>query len=227
MSIGVLLFATAGDRLKGDPGYPGTFDFLVEYGIVEGSYRDLIEGSHDACKRLCEAAKRLEQKNVSAITGDCGLMALYQRQIADSVRIPVISSSLLFIPFVRMIISSEQSIGILTGHSELLGEEHLRAAGVQHMNGIIIYGMQNEPHFKEVVIEGTAKQEYEKMKADVINGVKHLKESCDSLGAVLLECSNLAVFGSEITRNFKIPVFDINTGVYMMQEAVNKYNFCG
>ena len=62
MSIGVLLFATAGDRLKGDPGYPGTFEFPVEYGIVEGSYRDLIEGSPDACRRLCEAAKKLAKK---------------------------------------------------------------------------------------------------------------------------------------------------------------------
>lgn len=227
MSVGILLFATAGDRLKGDPGFPGTFDFPVEYGIVEGSYRDLIEGSPDACKRLCEAAKELERKNVSAIAGDCGLMALYQRQIADSVGIPVISSSLLFLPFARMMISGEQSIGILTGHSALLGEHHLKAAGVGDLDGIAIYGMQNEPHFKEVVIEGTAKQDYEKMKKDVLNGVKHLKESCGALGAVLLECSNLAVFGAEITREFKIPVFDINTGVYMMQEVLNKKCYCG
>ena len=155
MSIGVLLFATAGDRLKGDPGYPGTFEFPVEYGIVEGSYRDLIEGSPDACRRLCEAAKKLAKKNVSAIAGDCGLMALYQRQIADSAGIPVISSSLLFLPFARMMISPGQSVGILTGHSALLGEHHLRAAGAGNPDGIIIYGMQNEPHFKEVVIEGT------------------------------------------------------------------------
>ena len=157
MSVGILLFATAGDRLKGDPGFPGTFDFPVEYGIVEGSYRDLIEGSPDACKRLCEAAKELERKNVSAIAGDCGLMALYQRQIAASVGIPVISSSLLFLPFARMMISGGQSIGILTGHSALLGEHHLKAAGVVDLDGIVIYGMQDEPHFKEVVIEGTAK----------------------------------------------------------------------
>ena len=112
MSIGVLLFATAGDRLKGDPGYPGTFEFPVEYGIVEGSYRDLIEGSPDACRRLCRKLQKAGKKNVSAIAGDCGLMALYQRQIADSAGIPVISSSLLFLPFARMMISPGQSVGI-------------------------------------------------------------------------------------------------------------------
>lgn len=69
MSIGVLLFATAGDRLKGDPGYPGTFEFPVEYGIVEGSYRDLIEGSPDACRRLCEAAKKLAKRMCPQLQG--------------------------------------------------------------------------------------------------------------------------------------------------------------
>ena len=69
MSIGVLLFATAGDRLKGDPGYPGTFEFPVEYGIVEGSYRDLIEGSPDACRRLCEAAKSWQKECVRNCRG--------------------------------------------------------------------------------------------------------------------------------------------------------------
>lgn len=225
MAIGVLLFATAGDRLKGDPGYPGTFDFPVELGVVEGSYRDLIEGSDAARRRLCEAAKKLEEKKVAAITGDCGLMALYQQQIADSVRIPVMSSSLLFLSFARMMIARTQSIGILTGHSAFLREHHLRAAGVRDTDGIAIYGMQDESHFKEVVIEGAAKQQYDLMKKDVLNGVKHLKESCESLGAVLLECSNLAVFGSEITKEFGVPVFDINTGVYMMQEIRNKSNY--
>lgn len=225
MLIGIILFATAGDRLKGDPGYPGTFDFPLEMGIVEGSYRDLIDGSDDACKRLCEAAKKLEEKGVSAIAGDCGLMVLYQKQIADSVRIPVMSSSLLLLPFARSMIAKTQSIGILTGHSALLGEHHLRAVGVKDMNGIVIYGMQDEPHFKEVVIEGRARQQYDLMKRDVLNGVKHLKESCRSLGAVLLECSNLAVFGCEITNEFGIPVFDINSGIYLMQEIWNKRSY--
>lgn len=227
MSIGILLFATAGDRLKGDPGYPGTFDFPVEYGIAEGSYRDLTDGSPDACVKLCEAAKRLEQLNVSAIAGDCGLMALCQRQLADTVKIPVISSSLLFIPMIRMMISQEQSIGILTGHSALLREHHLRAAGVMDQEGIVIHGMQEEPHFKEVVIEGTARQEYGRMKEDVLNGVEHLRKSCKSLGAIILECSNLAVFSREIVKETGTPVFDINTGIHMMHEIVNKQNFCG
>ena len=219
MTIGVLLFATAGNRIKGDPGFPGTFRFPVEYGVVEGSYRDLINGSKDACMRLCEAARVLENKGVSAIAGDCGLMALYQREIMETVHIPVISSSLILLPLMKGIIPLKSSIGILTGHSALLGMQHFKRAGVDNLERIIIQGMQDEPHFQKVVIQGTEKQQYNLMKQDVLSGVNKLLKSCKEegpLGAVLLECSNLAVFGGEITREFGIPVFDINTGIYLL-----------
>lgn len=225
MVIGILLFETAGCRIKGDPGYPGTFDFPVEYGIVEGSYRDLIDGSEAACGRLLQAAKDLEKKGVSAIAGDCGLMALYQRELASSVHIPVISSGLALLPLMKRIISPELSIGVLTGHSALLGIHHLKGIGVDSLDGICIQGMQEEPHFHKVVIQGTDKQQYNLMKQDVLNGVRKLKASCEAdrpLGAVLLECSNLAVFGAEVTKEFGVPVFDINTGIYLLNGVWEK-----
>ena len=87
--IGVLKFASAGDRLVGDPGMEGTFTFPVCYGTVPGSYRDLIEGSQEACTHLCKAASGLEKQGACAIAGDCGLMALYQAELASSVSVPV------------------------------------------------------------------------------------------------------------------------------------------
>lgn len=68
--IGVLKFASAGDRLVGDPGMEGTFTFPVCYGTVPGSYRDLIEGSQEACTNLCAAAKALERQGAWALAGD-------------------------------------------------------------------------------------------------------------------------------------------------------------
>lgn len=225
MVIGVLLFETAGCRIKGDPGYPGTFNFPVEYGVVEGSYRDLVNGSEEVCERLCRAARKLEKKGVCAIAGDCGLMALYQSEMMKAVHIPVISSSLTLLPLMKRIISPNYSIGILTGHLAMLGMHHLKGIGVDSFDGICIQGMQEEPHFHKVVIKGGAKQQYNLMKQDVLNGVKKLKALCEAdkpLGAVLLECSNLAVFGAEVTKEFGVPVFDINTGIYLMHGVWEK-----
>lgn len=220
--IGILLYSVAGCRILGDPGFPGTFDFPVVYGVVEGSYRDLVTGSEDACKRLCRAAKELENRGVLAIAGDCGLMALYQEEIAQSVSVPVVSSALVLLPFIRSVISGDRFVGVLTGHSGILGKNHMEGAGAADLKRVVVQGMQEEPHFQKVVIEGSSLQEYNRMKEDVLNGVEKLREQCDDLGAVLLECSNLAVFGREITKEFSVPVFDINSGIMMLWESVNK-----
>lgn len=220
--IGILLYSVAGCRIWGDPGFPGTFDFPVEYGVVEGSYRDLVAGSEDVCRRLCRAAKELENRGVLAIAGDCGLMALYQEEIAQSVSVPVLSSSLVLLPFIRSVVAADRFVGILTGHSGLLGKNHMAGANALELEKIVVQGMQDEPHFQKVVIEGSTLQQYNLMKEDVLNGVRKLKMQCDGLGAVLLECSNLAVFGQEITKEFGVPVFDINSGIMMLWESVNK-----
>lgn len=247
MSIGIMLFETAGSRLKGDPGYPGTFDFPVEYGVVKGSYRDLIDGSEAAKQRLIETARELERRGVAAIAGDCGLMALYQRELAAAVNLPVLSSSLVLIPFIRAVISENRAIGILTGHSELLGRHHLTGAGAAgETKNLRIQGMQDEPHFQKVVIRGEGEAQYNLMKQDVFSGVRKLMQgqglavdgladnakseeapanrSVTELGAVLLECSNLAVFGAEVAAEFGVPVFDINTGINLLQSGWVKQN---
>lgn len=222
MSIGVILFETAGERLWGDAGFEGTFSFPVEYGITKGSYRDLIDGSTSICQRLCQTAQELEARGVSAIVGDCGLMSLYQKEISDSVDIPVISSSLLLVPVAQSVIGCHLDIGIITGHSALLANHHLEAAGSLNQDALHIYGMQNEPHFHQVIIKGVGKQDYAQMRDEVLHAVSQLQESTHKLGAVILECSNLAVFAGEINRAYGLPVFDINTGVYLLHEVGNK-----
>lgn len=218
--IGVLLFANAGDRVVGDPGMPGTFPFPVRYGIVSGSYRDLVEGSLAACQRLCDAARELEAQGVSAIAGDCGLMSLYQGPLAGSVKIPVISSSLVLLPLAGCLIGESQKIGILTGHSKLLGKQHLRGAKAD-LSRLVIQGMEDRPHFRQVVLEGTCPQDYDRMAKDVLNAAELLLERDGDIGAILLECSNLAPFSAEIENKYKIPVLDCNMAVRLLYRMTN------
>lgn len=223
--IGVLLFASAGDRIVGDPGMPGTFPFPVRYGVVQGSYRDLIQGSREACDRLCAAARALEAQGVSAIAGDCGLMALYQKQLTQSVRVPVIASSLVLLPLAEQIVGKHQKIGVLTGHSGLLNEWHLVGAGAD-ISRLVIQGMEGEPHFSQVVIEGTAKQSYALMRRDILKATNKLLSREKDIGAILLECSNLAAFGAELTQALGIPVLDCGLAVRLLFQMVNPTCYC-
>ena len=223
-SVGVLLFSSAGDRIVGDPGAPGTFPFPVRYGVVPGSYRDLIKGSPEACRHLCQAARELEDQGVSAIAGDCGLMVLYQEQLARSVRVPVVSSSLVLLPLAQRLVGAEQKIGLITGHSGLLSPLHLERAGADP-DRVVIQGMENEPHFRQVVLEGSAPQDYARMAQDVLHAAGQLMERAGQLGAVVLECSNLTTFAWEITERYKIPVLDVNLAIQLLYAARTHVNY--
>ena len=222
--IGVLMFESAGDRMIGDPGMPGTFPFPIRYGIVPGSYRDLIHGSPQTCKRLCTAAQKLEQEGVAAIAGDCGLMALYQSALAQSVTVPIVSSSLVLLPLAQCLIGKDRKIGIITGRSQLLSQQHLLGANAD-LSRLVIQGMEEQPHFRQVVLEASCPQGYELMARDVQNAVKLLLERDETISAVLLECSNLSTFAREISKHFQLPVLDVNLAIQMLYLARNHTDY--
>lgn len=222
--IGVLMFEHAGDRIIGDPGMPGTFPFPIRYGMVQGSYRDLIHGSPQACERLCAAAQRLEQEGVAAIAGDCGLMALYQSALARSVSVPIISSSLVLLPLAQCLIGEDRKIGIITGHSQLLSQQHLLGANAD-LSRLAIQGMEDQPHFREVVLEGRCPQDYQLMARDVRNAVRLLLERDETIGIILLECSNLTAFAGEVSKHFQLPVLDVNLAIQMLYLVRNHTDY--
>ncbi len=219
------MYGGTGERIPGDPGCPGTFPFPVLYETVEGSYRDLIQGSRTACHRLCQAAKSLAEQGASAIIGDCGLMALYQRELVDATHLPTVSSSLMLIPLIRNLIAPNSQVGILTGHSELLKSYHLRGAGIEDFQRIAIWGMEKESHFRQSVLEGNIPQNADLMRQDVLHALESLKKSYPRIGAVLLECSNLSSYGGDIAQIYSVPVFDINTAIDLLYHSVCKDTF--
>ena len=222
--IGVLMFESAGDRIVGDPGMPGTFPFPIRYGMVPGSYRDLIHGSPQARDHLCMAAQKLEQEGVAAIAGDCGLMALYQADLAQSVSVPIISSSLVLLPLAQCLVGKNRKIGIITGHSQLLSTQHLLGANADPSR-LVIQGMEDQPHFRQVVLEGTCPQDYQLMAQDVCNAAKLLLERDETIGAILLECSNLTTFAREISNLYHIPVLDVNLAIQMLYLGRNHTDY--
>ena len=89
-----------------------------------------------------------------AITGACGFMALFQREVAQALRVPVFLSSLMQLPFIHRTLREEQCIGVITaGCRKSLTDEHFSApAGVAPSVPIVIAGMENQPEFSEAVM---------------------------------------------------------------------------
>lgn len=213
--IAILVFSTTTPRIAGDPGNNDSFDFPVRYKVIEGGYADLLSPSQDVKERLLKAVGDLKKRGITAVVGDCGLMSLYQDEIGK-LGITFIGSSLCMVPALWQMIGKSGKIGILTGHSDFLKREHLVHSGVDETIDVFVQGMQEEQHFKEIVIEGGHHLDPFKMKEDVLNATKKMMQKCADIRAIVLECSNLGTYSSFLAEEFQLPVVDIvNTCVFL------------
>ncbi len=219
--IGVLVFSTITPRIPGDAGHAESFRYPVRYEVVKGGFAELLDYNDEVKQNILQGCKNLKNAGIRGIIGDCGMMSLYQDCIGAEIGIPFIGSSLCQIPTVWQMIGRSGSIGILTGHSELLNEKHLRASGWTDDIHLSIQGLQDELHFNEIVIQGGLNLDVEKMNRDVLHAAKILQEKTPDLRAIIIECSNLATYSKDISNQCGVPVFDTMSAANLLSYAVN------
>ena len=206
---GILSLCSSIPRLPGDPGHAQTFEFPVVHAVVERVTIEHLLNIDESClEPIIAAARQLQEKGVHFITTSCGLYAPFQRLIADSLDIPFLSSGLQMVPLLQGFLPSHLKVGLITGHSGLLSNDHLRASGFK-LEDVQVKGMEDYPEFRRVVLEGAQNMDVKKLRRDVSNAAASLKNCSGKLGRVVLECPNLVPFRLEIQQVLKVPVFDI------------------
>ena len=219
---GILMLDSTIPRIPGDPGHAETFDFPVRYGVVRDfPFEDLVELRRDNMDRVIKAAIDLQTEGVNFVAADCGLFSPFQQDIADALSIPFIGSALNLIPLLAGFLPGYQKIGLITGDTRLLKSSHLNAAGADP-DRLVIRGMENSQEFKDVVINRGPKLDIEAMQAGVLTAAEDLFRSGQTIGAVVLECTNLITFRSDIQQEFNVPVFDL---VSLMEFFADGYRF--
>jgi len=219
---GILMLDSTIPRIPGDPGHAETFDFPVRYGIIRDfPFEDLVEIRRDNIDLVIKTAIDLQTEGVSFIAADCGLFSLYQKDIADVLSIPFIGSALNILPLIAGFLPTNQKIGLITGDTRLLKNPHLKAAGADP-GRLVIRGMENSEEFNQVVIDRGQKLDIDAMQAGVLTAAEDLFRSGETLGAVVLECTNLITFRSDIQQQFNVPVFDL---VNLMEFFADGYRF--
>lgn len=218
-SIGVLVFAGTAPRIPGDPGHSKSFAYPVQYGLIEGSFTDLIEASETMRKTVLAAGMALVRSGAKGIVGDCGLLSLYQDCAADW-GVPFVSSSLCLIPSLWQLIGRKGAIGVITGHSKLLGPAHLFGCGCTADISLSVQGMELEPHFRAVVIQGGSALDPAAMEKDLLHAGSVLKAKTPRLKAIVLECSNLGSYSAALQKALGVPVFDTLSAANLLQYGI-------
>jgi hypothetical protein len=212
-------------RIPGDPGHAETFDFPIRYGVIRDfPFEDLVEIRNDHIGRVIRVALELQNEGINFIAADCGLFAPFQRDIADALAIPFIGSSLNLLPLIAGFLPANQKIGLITGDTRLLKNRHLEASGADP-DRLVIRGMENSVEFQNVVINRGLKLDPEAMQAGVLTAAEDLFRSGHAIGAVVLECTNLITFRSDIQRQFNVPVFDLVSLIELFADGYRYRNF--
>jgi len=213
-----------------------TWDFPVLYQVVEetAKWRILnIEAEGDSFSprvrdALIAGAKELERRGVRAISGGCGFLANFQKDVTEAVDVPVFLSALSQIPLIRQGLKSGQKIGIMTAASDQLGAETFRQVGVSNMSDLVIVGTQECGEFAK--LRATTQVGHFnpfKIEQDIANLAKQFVKDNPDISVILLECSSLPPYAWAIQNAVDLPVFDYYTLVEWVYMAVVRRPFSG
>jgi len=222
---GILMLDSVIPRLPGDPGHAATFDFPVRYGVVRDfPFEDLIDFRRDNLDNIIKAAVDLQAEGVNFVAADCGLFSVFQKDIAAALSIPFIGSALNLLPLIAGFLPGYQKIGLITGDTRLLKSPHLEAAGADP-DRLVVRGMENCEEFEKVVIQRRPKLDPEAMRSGALAAAEELFQSEEPIGAVVLECTNLITFRSDIQRQFNVPVYDLVSLMEFFADGYKIKNF--
>ncbi|MDD8013327.1 MAG: aspartate/glutamate racemase family protein [Acidobacteriota bacterium] len=225
-AVGIIMLDTVFPRILGDIGNAETFSFPVRYRVVRGAspQRVVREADVRLLEPFIEAARSLEREGVRAIATSCGFLAIFQRELADAVQIPVLSSSLLQVPLAHAMINRGQKVGILTASARSLTDRHLAGVGIRDI-ALVVMGMEDAEEFTGAFIEGKATLDSGKVRKEMVAAARRLADDHPEVGALVLECTNMPPYARAVQEVLKIPVFDVVTLVRHVHASLERQAF--
>ena len=226
MPVGILCLESLFPKPRGHMRNPLTYAFPTVTRVVRGVDipRLLFNPTPELLEPFIQAAKELENDGVQAVTGSCGFMARFQSRIAAELHIPVLLSSLLQLPLVRLMHGEQASIGVLTASRKALTADHFANCAVP-MHSVHIRGMEGNPEFWETIIEGKRHDfDMPRLEAEIVGTAEAFAREA-ALDALILECTDLSAFAAPIQRAINLPVYDINSLVEYACSAVCRKNY--
>ncbi len=220
--VGIIMLDCAFPRPPGDIGNARSFLFPVRYEVLAGvpASRLIREEEPTAIAALIAAARRLEQAGVKIILTSCGLFLRYQERLAEAVRVPVATSAVLLLPFLTALLPPGRKVGVVTADASTLSPV-LAKTGWDSPERIAVGGMEACPIFRRMILEPDPPADLDTLalQGEVVGVVDQLLKRESSVGALLLECTNLPPYRQALRETFGLPVFDVIDLACLLQRA--------
>jgi hypothetical protein len=194
--LGVLMLQTRFPRLPGDIGHPEAFGVPVRHLAIEGASAAAVVRDAPGLRAsgllpaFVAGARTLQRQGAAAITTSCGFLVLFQRELREAVRVPLVTSSLVLLP---ALLERARRVGVLTISAPRLAPEHLVAAGVAppRLRDVVIEGMPAAGEFANCILGDRPEMDVARARADVVAAALRLHQRAPYLDTLVLECTNM------------------------------------
>lgn len=209
-ALGVLMLEARFPRIPGDMGNATTWPFPVLFRVVRGASpeRVVLDGARGLLDAFVDAARDLVDLGAEGITTNCGFLSLFQRELAEAVRVPVATSSLMQVPLVQATLPPGKRVGLITVSGGSLTPAHLDAAFVPR--DIPVVGTEGGREFFRVLIKAEkTDMDVDLAAQDILDAGRALLRGHPEVGAIVLECTNMPPYAKHLRDALGVPVFDI------------------
>lgn len=223
--LGIMLLDTRFPRIPGDVGNPDSYPFPSRMMTIPGAnvQRAVCEADPTLLQLFIEGARQLESRGVCAITSSCGFLSPLQEKVAEAVHVPVFLSSLVQVPCVYAM--TQDRVAILTASKPKLTPFVLERAGILDTIPLAIGGLQDTPAFRDSILSNSAALDKAEIQRSVVQIAQDLLGEYPDIGAFVLECHNLAPYGSAVASATGKPVFDIVSFAQWVYNSIVKRGF--
>jgi hypothetical protein len=210
------------ETLPGNSTNPESYEYAVRFHRVSGAnVRTILEKPDQAVLRTMIAdARMMVSEGIKAITTSCGFNAIFQRELARAVGVPVVTSSLLQVPFARQIHGPESEICIITANASALGLQHLKSVGIASTDGLHIVGLEQCAEWNRMFSEPDAEVDLDAIENEVLGTTSRTLDAHPGIRAFVLECTDLPPYSAAIRHQSGLPVFDFITMINYLHSSI-------
>ena len=174
-------------------------------------------------EEFIKAGQELVKMGADGLSTTCGFLSLFQEQLTESVGVPVASSSLMQVAMVNALLPPGKRAGIITITKQHLTPEHLAAARVPE--GTPIAGTEKGREFSRVILDDESRFDPQLARLDLLDAGKALCEENPDIGAIVLECTNMAPYAPALHQSLGVPVYSIYSFVSWFQSGLSPRPF--
>jgi hypothetical protein len=197
----------------------------VLYKVVSGATAKVVihEQGRGLGPAFLDAAAELVKEGADGITTTGGFLAIFQKQLAAHVNVPVASSSLMQIPLVQSLLPPGKRVGVLSVQGDRVTPEHWDAVGAPHDTPIM--GTESGTEFTRVMLNDEIELDYAAAERDILEAGETLVRDHPEVGAIVCENHNMAPYAKALNARLAIPIFTVYTFVTWFQAGLAPRDF--